>query len=1701
VKDGIAPVISYPSTNGDEVSGTIAIRGTAMDPDWTNGKAFKQYSVFIQDGTTGIEVPAAHRGPTDPLNVGRRPLQNDSTLAYLYTNSLPNGTYTIKVVVEEEGGKTVSSTRVITVNNSEFTDQNNDAPYITLYDLPGKVDFKLDDSVKVPITFQNSVKQANVHLEVERRYEGLSDVEGGYEGRIVYYKYFPNIAGAPFTGQPKYDEGKDLGYFIWQDGDQWSIRWSTDGTNHHFTGNIVAVGGEIVADKSESMISWDENSSGGFDFTVTNGTQQLLITPKIDEDPENINPYASNVYLGIAKKTQAYLPIMIDVQKGELVDMASMGTSAANEGGDAHPRLQESVSGTDWNGKFDTGGYVDNGNYIIRVRAEGADGKGISVEEKRIEVTTPYEIANLEVTNKEFSPLGVLDRVSVFYNISKDSLVSAYVYSSEGGKSISRLLAILCENKEILGMMNKYNRDTIVWKGNYPDPESGTVVTSGDYSIKLKLTPKDGSGAIEETISGIRVMPSYHDLSYAKLEPIGQDAVLNGQSIKLAEGDAPYYFEAQGRGQYYPPKPFDYTLTASGQQRFDTYPYVPFAGLMHRGFRQVDVKAVIRIKYEGYTHLLRFVCDPLPRTYWVREDRSFEDEKSFVFSLNQERTEFNDDPRHFDCGDKFVGDIYGGGRGFSGAKMKVKVYTKDGSFLLDETKEWINAGADYVKTDKGVFSVKLDGDTDRWNYNSRSFLKLEEDIRYSRLTNRFIPWFGFVNKNHTQSMNFADTSIIYDVQRGLGFPGEKFFHDPKATLEEPFPPALADDLKAKYDASNPGTWDDVGAAMDKLASDDSLANYAGPTTGIDAIKGYDSYLSDGFYEFIPITVPDGGNYDPDPNVNNKATSYTASSNRVLYAQASPQTPFVFDWPTNSSQISAWEAKYGPSGDNARKLLPQYEGDPQNWNGYGNLDNICYYELDGAQISVRSGDKTSQAGSNTIHFNKAGNSRIYTSELTLGQILPVGDHVENAVYTASTNTQFVDVSLDGTGQNGYLAAEDNSLPLDWSSSLDITLDGGKLTSDMLEYNYDDEFRTLRKIKISSPYESNGDTTSASAIKYAFWKDAANLVDNPYLVINDWEVEVFDRNDQQNADLELGEINDASSRVDDTFDLKLKTNAEEKRYVEVLGSASGPYELSYFDGNSWKVFHTGREAASGRLAWWNVSRLNGKYTVCLKQGAYVDTVDVYIGSFVGAHHDAPTNVYSVYKRAQLTFPTGAFEGDELVTVTPVTMDEIFVRERPIIITHGPIVEIKPSPYKFKTPAEDGVDTRPTLKFYYSLEDLRGLGITPDMSKPTANLGLNIHQITSAGDLQVISDNHQDYYPEEQLYCFWGVLDHFSTYTLLTGNIKLSAPIVFADREVTNKSTVGIYGTAEVGSELEIFVLEENITEETDLSRPLARTEPDAEGNFRFEDVPLAKEGKNYIYVFSYPKGNKDVKTMGEIVVEKDTIPPVASARANLYGFSPNEDGKYDSLEYDISSTEDGIVGLMMTDPASNRMLNQEVETKAGKYLKLVWNKYGFNILKQNAESGAWDVYQTILTSTVISDGEYTYTIYAIDRAGNISNNEKGQTVVDTTPPDVLELAAAPDPFTPNDDGTNDTTTFSYKLSEPSYVTVNILTEPGDLFRKYSKSTDNFSYPAEAPPLRSGERGSGGEVGSWEWDGRGSRNELVGGTYNYNIEVEDW
>ncbi|MFA6549177.1 MAG: hypothetical protein WCT39_04520, partial [Candidatus Margulisiibacteriota bacterium] len=1413
---------------------------------------------------------------------------------------------------------------------------------------------------------------------------------------------------------------------------------------------------------------------------------------------------------------------------------------------------------------------------------------GISTDEAAVTVSTPFDcqITNVAPTDRQFSTIGAPDRVSINYAVSKDSIINAFVQRNNG-----EAVATILKSEPVLGVISA-NAHSFSWRGNYPDPDSGLMADPGAYKIILNIAARDGSGSKQLTVDGIDVRSFQTNASLANLQPIGKEVEFhNGyglEKIRLAVGDSPYYFEAKGSGLYYPPKDLNYTITATGKQRILAYPYVPFAALMHRGFNsvdvQVDVTATVHYTKYGYVFLQG----------WKGEGQSKIRQHSQIFSLSKtmptveikqkyDILDFHDaalrgvgepeghidkidftlvfrpakdpswildivtieaDPRVNSSLGQVLYPITMTVPTLFGGTIQVPTTTDDpvlaATYLGAQQVAMASSGVQkYINGDpkiseKGIFNVIPTWGTEGRNFGRSPYFSLsyalEAPIAYSRLTNRFVPWFGFVNKLRpaNEAQNFSG---YLDRLDKLGFPGKSYFIGSTATsANAPHKKSFDTNL---FSGNTGELLETVsGAARPKVSEIESKANSGMSGTASD----YTVYLSDEYIEFVPITTPQDGGYEYNGSQINGTLALSSQSSYPITAKTSLAyagkgedsriSPFEFSWPWNEAEYSG-SSGFIKQQENKRKTLDKaLGGDPQKYTGTtwdpagstGTFWELAPTELAERRLNANNINTAVKTGQ--THYDKSAGRSKWDGTQSLGQLLFIPAYVNDPVFSLASNTSGISIFPTTGNTNSYPRAEDTTAALAWTTEEDVNLgsSSGQIKSPWLTFN-EQAFQGFREIKISGAYNISGDYQSAAALKYTFLKydrynnNGETPVDNPDLVIQNWQVSIKDRTDGANKDLKLERVNLNGKRLDDTFTLKLDLKASESRYVELSGAAPDAYELMFFDGKDWKTIYQSNEGKTGRLAWWNVSRLNGKYTVLLKSAGLIATTDINVGTLVSR---GGGDAYSTYKRAQLKFPAGAFVNgsrlpqDQLVTITPVTMSEIKIRNRPIIMTHGPIVEIKPSPWKFIVSSSEGVEQRPTLRFLYTFDELKKLEVWDGTGTPS-NIPWNIHQVTAAGDLQIVSGNNQAVEENngEMQYAFYAPLDHFSTYALLNGKFSLSAPIVLASSYITNQDTVTIYGTAEPGSILTIYVKTDNVVPDPEKAEPhFGRITAEARtGNYRFENIQLLREGENYIFVTSHLGEDKNVRTYSDVTIVKDTIPPSVEATQNLYAFSPNGDGKYDTVDFTLKSNEQGKINLQLTTD-NKQLLNVEISAEAEKEVKLNWapstsSGSSFRIYRRDnltglpAVAGQWTLFSEIPINEKLSDGAYNTTVYAIDEAGNISNNLISQTIIDTTPPTILSLDAVPNPFTPNNDGVKDTTKFSYKLSEPAYVSQSILRDDGKLFRSHEEATDKFVYPTL---FNRDVQSQVPSAGQWQWDGRGSRNELIGGTYTYSILAED-
>lgn len=52
-------------------------------------------------------------------------------------------------------------------------------------------------------------------------------------------------SASTFDGKPDFSKGDEISYYVWRDGDEWHVRWTTNGTAHRFNGSVMAEDGEL----------------------------------------------------------------------------------------------------------------------------------------------------------------------------------------------------------------------------------------------------------------------------------------------------------------------------------------------------------------------------------------------------------------------------------------------------------------------------------------------------------------------------------------------------------------------------------------------------------------------------------------------------------------------------------------------------------------------------------------------------------------------------------------------------------------------------------------------------------------------------------------------------------------------------------------------------------------------------------------------------------------------------------------------------------------------------------------------------------------------------------------------------------------------------------------------------------------------------------------------------------------------------------------------------------------------------------------------------------------------------------------------------------------------------------------------------------------------------------------------------------------
>ena len=1491
VKGGIKPEIVYPtgtSAHPAGVSGVTAIKGRALDPDWTNNADFAKYSIFYRPlpfcevsvndfrssqlgggwrdkETSGNVVMVPRENRLGAENVSGRPVSNYGVLGYINTSLLPPETYQIAVVVEETNGNCTVDVQVINVVPEPALSVS-DYPSIDL-DVPGNCN--ITDETSLTCSFFIINQPANVNVDIYNQ-----------SGQVVFHRLYSNIVNNDYYGTPSFED-KDSGIFIWKNEDGVHVEFRKGAQGHNYKGMIMNEGPGI----SEPLINFEVNTSSNEKsiFISGNPKKTTVILSEVDGSFDHFTSFTPYLFIGKNKK-----PLTMP--------MTTIDQSNSN--------VQQIV----YNGRLPTGEYIPNGDYTVEARAEGND-RHIVTMNKPICLTTPL---SKSVTKQPsgFDPTSSgLNYTQFGVKLNKTAYIRSFV------KKQNHEVACIIEGTATTWNSGEHE---VIWRGNSGTPHGVERVPNGTYYFEVQVAgePEDFN------VNNIRIVTSNPFTVYTAVAGNALITKINGVTVNeqnIVSPNSWYSVKLDIEGDLYEPLNYSYNLgLISARQYVRAYPYEPFALLAHRRFNQVNIFArgthQGRWKrwegvWNGKWHDKDFIKDQNYTQNFTRDKQEYFSPLN-VFRATTEFGRYTNDPRwvgydnvHLEFRDKHNSfaldtidiepirisypfqsyeEIYQEQTSANptpidhenpdpdevarqSAARNEYERRKDAAIsgtLLSEVRKYNNYK---LKTsDKGIFKGLVLYIEEDQNIHTIFMITLEQPIEYSRLTNRFAPWYGYVRKGRRLDRDFKS---LFNQPAFLGFPGNDFFSGPNIqashnidALSIAYP---VDDGTMKGAATSAGTFHNAQEVADAI---DAIKG----SWGSSVVTDYYSYLSDEEFHMIPILLPGekklyekNGNifrsYDENTLINplNTANSLWFSvSTNTEYDPRNQVSAYTFLWPASKSDIDAENIRVDTLVDNTFANSHKKTGITSLDNNVGNMH---FYIVPDSRATDQS---ISKNFTGTIYYKDNNSS------------CQIADNVWTSLFSDRRNKgyewRFVTDSItckltdndpndlisykfsNGTGETNDTCSAiksviDNmdSWHVPWSPSMDMSCIAhsyrdinGLIDSGIIPFNpvafSSSGINTLDIFKAVYAPQITGNVNSR--LNDLFWKGSpfsgyqgdSTIQKNPFINIKSYSAHVYDlRGKPHNY---LDPVPPESLDYNMSLQVKLKEHAKEQCWIPIQGKVGAPYTLHYFnDTTVADVFSVDtkdnlfdyREHCLGYI---DAARLNGDYKLVIRtynedrtvSGS--NTVPFSVGTPIDS---AGGHVYSPYKRVHLYFPPQAVTKNTLITVTPLGFDEVKISGNLDIHPIGPLVEIKPAIASFNG------NNKVTLEYNYTLAEAAKM-----IDQDHVDVGqLNIYYINPSGEVFIAKSQIQleDSSTAANLKstrinnssALFGVaasklkdkettrlkisaeLDHFSTYGMLQGAIpdKVQA---FTSNDLVNTTNIALFGVQDFKKEIEDDIL---------------------------------------------------------------------------------------------------------------------------------------------------------------------------------------------------------------------------------------------------------------------------------------------------------
>ncbi|UCB46367.1 MAG: gliding motility-associated C-terminal domain-containing protein, partial [Spirochaetota bacterium] len=199
-------------------------------------------------------------------------------------------------------------------------------------------------------------------------------------------------------------------------------------------------------------------------------------------------------------------------------------------------------------------------------------------------------------------------------------------------------------------------------------------------------------------------------------------------------------------------------------------------------------------------------------------------------------------------------------------------------------------------------------------------------------------------------------------------------------------------------------------------------------------------------------------------------------------------------------------------------------------------------------------------------------------------------------------------------------------------------------------------------------------------------------------------------------------------------------------------------------------------------------------------------------------------------------------------------------------------------------------------------------------------------------------------------------------------------------------------------------------------------------------IVPDGVYYYTLTAWDENNnKTVTEKRRLIVDK--VVPLVEAKSELELFSPNDDGVKDSVTFGIKSAnieDDDVVVLAIADKKGNNVIHKE-------YAGSIPQEY------------VWDGRDN--AGARVPEGVYTFSLNAVDNAGN-SSTEKIENIVVKTEYEKISVSPSLRAFSPNGDGyfdINEIKLFSSSKEGLQEWNLAILDESGQVKREHSGEKD--------------------------------------------------